>query len=333
MNYFIEVVTVSKAKTDVDSIFKQLGYNNLTPLKKSVNPISRFLMKVIGCCRILTKMRKGDILCLQYPMKKFYYTACCLAHFKGAKVATIVHDLDAFRRKKITAERERHLLSKTDFLIVHNQTMMKYIKEEHFHGTVHNLQIFDFLIDVAPKRYNTPHEPWQIVYTSNLRRWRNEFVYYLQDVMDGWQVHLYGPGYEYADKFIKGITYHGKLPENELLAQIEADFGLVWDGSSFDECSGDWGEYLRINNPHKTSLYLRAGIPVIVWSQAAMAPFVKERQVGLVVDSIRDIGKVLKELAKEEYALMKNNAMELSKMLGDGYFTKQAFTTATKTIG
>ena len=37
MNYFIEVVTVSKAKTDVDSIFKQLGYNNLTPLKKSVN--------------------------------------------------------------------------------------------------------------------------------------------------------------------------------------------------------------------------------------------------------------------------------------------------------
>lgn len=332
MNYFIEVITVNKAKTDVDTIFKQMGYKNLTPMRKSINPLSRFWVKLVGVLRILPVLKRGDVLCLQYPMKKFYYTACFLAHLKGAKTATIIHDLGAFRRKKVTPERERHLLSKTDFLIVHNPTMMKYIQEQDFKGKIYNLQIFDFLADVPTRQYDAPHSPWRLVYASNLRRWRNEFIYGLKDIVDGWEIDLYGPGYEDEDKVIDGIKYHGKLSENELMQQVEADFGLVWDGSSFDECSGDWGSYLRINNPHKTSLYLRAGIPVIVWSQAAMAPFVKANRVGIAVDSLRDIGKQLRALSKEDYAEMKTNALRMSKLLAEGHFAKQAFTTAVEEL-
>ena len=147
MNHFIEVITVSKAKTDVDKVFKQLGYHNLTPMHKSVNPVSRFIIKLCGVARILTSVHRGDNLCLQYPMKKFYHLACTLAHLKGAKVITIVHDLDAFRRKKITAERERYLFNKTDALIVHNPTMLEYMKGEQFQGRLYNLQIFDFITE------------------------------------------------------------------------------------------------------------------------------------------------------------------------------------------
>ena len=153
MNHFIEVITVSKAKTDVDKVFKQLGYHNLTPMHKSVNPVSRFIIKLCGVARILTSVHRGDNLCLQYPMKKFYHLACTLAHLKGAKVITIVHDLDAFRRKKITAERERYLFNKTDALIVHNPTMLEYMKGEQFQGRLYNLQIFDFITEAVPKQY------------------------------------------------------------------------------------------------------------------------------------------------------------------------------------
>lgn len=332
MNYYIEVITVSKAKTDVDSVFKALGYTNLTPMRKSVNPVSRFLIKLIGVVRILTNLKKGDILFLQYPMKKFYYISCSLAHFKGAKVATIIHDLDAFRRCKITAEREKHLMSKTDFLIAHNETMKKYLIEQDFKGYIHSLQIFDFLSSAQLKEYATPHTPWRIVYTSNLRRWRNAFIYALPDIMTNWELNLYGPGYEDADKAIEHVTYHGKLDEDRLMSEIEADFGLVWDGDSFDECSGDWGSYLKINNPHKTSLYLRAGIPVIIWSQAAIAEFVLGNNLGIAVDSLRDISTVLDKLSPDEYAVLKNNAVKMSRLIADGHFEKTAFKKAEEML-
>lgn len=332
MNHFIEVITVSKAKTDVDKVFKQLGYHNLTPMHKSVNPVSRFIIKLCGVARILTSVHRGDNLCLQYPMKKFYHLACTLAHLKGAKVITIVHDLDAFRRKKITAERERYLFNKTDALIVHNPTMLEYMKGEQFQGRLYNLQIFDFITEAVPKQYVAPHTPWRVVYTSNLRRWRNEFIYHLDEVMHNWNIVLFGPGYEDAGAQKPGVTYMGKLPEEKLICSVEGDFGLVWDGDSFDECAGDWGEYLKINNPHKTSLYLRAGIPVIVWKKAALAPFITENQLGIAVDSIRDLDQALADLTPTAYAAMKANALEMSEKLGDGFFEKKAFTTATANL-
>lgn len=333
MNHYIEVITVSKAKTDVDRVFHQLGYHNLTPMHKSVNPVSRFVIKLCGVVRILTSVHHGDNLCLQYPMKKFYRLACTFAHWKGAKVVTIVHDLDAFRRKKITAERERYLLGRTDALIVHNPTMLDYMKSQHFQGRLYNLQIFDFLTEASPKQYETPHHPWRVVYTSNLRRWRNEFVYHLPEVMHGWTITLYGPGYEDAAVEKAGVTYVGKLPEEQLISTVEGDFGLVWDGDSFDECAGDWGEYLRINNPHKTSLYLRAGLPVIVWKEAALAPFITQNQLGIAVGSLRDIDQALADLTPTAYAAMKANALDMSRKLGSGHFEKEAFTKATADMG
>lgn len=329
MNHYIEVITVSKAKTDVDSVFKQMGYHNLTPMHKSVNPVSRFFIKLCGVARILTAVRCGDNLCLQYPMKKFYRLACTFAHWKGAKVITIVHDLDAFRRKKITAERERYLLSRTDALIVHNPTMLAYMKEQQFRGRLYNLQIFDFLTQSSPRQYVSPHHPWRVIYTSNLRRWRNGFLYHLPEVMHDWAITLYGPGYEDASQPKPGVTYMGKLTEEALIGSVEGDFGLVWDGDSFDECAGDWGEYLRINNPHKTSLYLRAGLPVIVWKEAALAPFITQNQLGVAISSLRDIDRVLADLTPTAYVAMKANALEMSRKLGSGHFEREAFAKAT----
>lgn len=103
---------------------------------------------------------------------------------------------------------------------------------------------------------------------------------------------------------------------------------MVWDGASVDECTGDWGEYLKINNPHKTSFYLRAGIPVIVWNKAAMAPFVKENGIGLCVDSLRDIDRELAGLTPEAYGRMRANAGRIGRLIGDGHYITTALKAA-----
>lgn len=325
MNYFIEIRTISKAKSDIDNIVREIGFYNLAPIKKKNNMLSRFTTKIYGVFRILTMLKQDDVLLLQYPMKKFYKIACYFAHWKGAKVVTLIHDLGAFRRHKLTPAQENRRLSQTDFIIVHNEKMKEHLLLHNCRSQLYCLGIFDYLSQTTPKTYRTPHQPWSVVFAAGLGKYRSGFLYRLDPYIHNWTLAIYGKGFEqeYAKDW-KHIVYHGYLDTEDFVAQIEADFGLVWDGDAIDECSGDWGGYLKVNNPHKTSFYLKSGLPVIVWSQAAMAPFVLEHGIGICVESLADLDKVLSELAKEDYQTMKENAIKMGKMLGEGYFIKQA---------
>lgn len=333
MNYFIEIQTVNKAKNDIDEILKKRGFQNLTLIQQKNNMFSRFVTKIYGVLRILTKLKQGDILFLQYPMKKFYKIACNFAHLKRAKVVTVIHDLGTFRRHKLTPEQENRRLEQTDLIIVHNEKMKEHLLHHGCRAQIFNLGIFDYLSQMFPKSYSTPHQPWTVVYAGGLGKWRNEFLYKLEPYIHSWTLDIYGKGFE--EKYAEGwehIVYHGFLDSEQFVSQIEADFGLVWDGDSIDECSGNWGEYLKINNPHKTSFYLRSALPVIVWSQAAMAPFILEHGIGICVDSLADIDDVLHELTVEQYQLMKGNAAKIGQLLSEGYYIKEALNKAFNSI-
>ena len=334
MKYYIEIGTVNKAKKDIDEICRQEGFQNLTRHNFGKGGAGRFMTKLVAVSSILWTLRKGDVLFLQYPMKKFYYMACLLAQAKGARVVTVIHDLGAFRRHKLTPEGENSRLSKTDFLIVHNPTMRDYLLEHGYKGGIHCLQIFDYLSENQPVDYATPDTPWRIVYAGNLARWRNEFLYHLEPIMHDWQMDLYGKGFDSTQmptaksQEPSALKYHGFIASDDFIAQAKADFGLVWDGDSVEECTGDWGEYLRINDPHKTSFYLRAGIPVIVWSQAAMAPFIEEQGVGIAVNGLQQIGERLASLSAADYQQMRQNAQAMGRQLAEGYYIKQGFAAA-----
>ncbi|MBT8943652.1 galactofuranosyltransferase, partial [Lactobacillus delbrueckii subsp. bulgaricus] len=82
---------------------------------------------------------------------------------------------------------------------------------------------------------------------------------------------------------------------------LNSGFGLIWYGSSIETCDGAFGNYLRYNDPHKLSLYLASALPVIIWSQAAEASFIIDNNLGLTIDSLNDLPKVLNKVTKEEY--------------------------------
>jgi hypothetical protein len=335
MKYYIEVGTVNKAKQDIDEICRREGFQNLTRCNFGSGGIGRFMTKLVSVLSILWRLKKDDMLFLQYPMKKFYYMACLFARMKGARVVTVIHDLGAFRRKKLTPEHENSRLSKTDFLIVHNPTMRDYLREHGFKGGIHCLQIFDYLsaspVRTARRDSGMPaagSRPWHIVYAGHLGRWRNEFLYKVATVMKGWEMDLYGKGFEPEGNSCPQLRYHGFMAGDDFIAKAEADFGLVWDGDSTEECTGAWGEYLRINDPHKTSFYLRAGIPVIVWSQAAMAPFIEEQRVGVAIDGLSQLAARLSKLTPSDYAQIKQNALAMGQRLGNGYYIKDGLRAA-----
>ncbi len=324
MNYFIKIYS-NKPKEDINDIVERMGYRNIAPKTRKTSGFAHFMVKLGAMINFLWKMRRGDRLLIQYPMKKFVTPATLCAHIKGAKVTVLIHDLGCFRRKKLTVEHEMRRMNRIDDIIAHNPSMKLFMEQNGCTTPIRCLQIFDYLSPASVADYATPHTPWTVVYAGGLGPKRNPFLYELDPHIRNWQMELYGKQFdkEKAQGW-QHIHFNGLLTPDELIARVEGDFGLVWDGNSLDECSGDWGEYLKVNNPHKTSFYLRAHIPVIIWSQAALAPFVREQGVGIVVDSLRDLNRVLSDLSEEDYRRMRTRAASLGDQLQNGYFTQTA---------
>ena len=116
------------------------------------------------------------------------------------------------------------------------------------------------------------------------------------------------------------LVYNGSFPAAELPEKLSADFGLVWDGTSAETCAGHVGEYLKYNNPHKTSLYLASGIPVLVWKEAAIADFVTANKVGITVDSLFEAEEAIRAVSAEDYREMCANAGKMAERLRSGYY-------------
>ena len=166
MNCYIKINSRNKAKQDIDQLMAGMGYRNIAVSGVGGKKVETFLRKVFTLAASLFRLHKGDVLLMQYPYKKFYALQCRLAHLKGAKVITLIHDLGTFRRRKLTAEQEMRRLSHTDYIIAHNDRMKQWLVD---HGrsaaTIGTLGIFDYLSDEAigpwppsnpPSRGKTP---------------------------------------------------------------------------------------------------------------------------------------------------------------------------------
>ncbi len=331
---YLRIPSGNKAKEDIDVIMEREGFKNVAWSLSSHNAVARFISKLVSVLLLLARVKKGDVLLVQYPFKKYYELVCNLTHMKGGKVITLIHDLGSFRRKKLTVEQENTRLMHTDVLIVHNEAMQKFVEQHGFTKPIVTLGIFDYL---APTPGNTPvkkeDEEWQVVYAGGLAKRKNTFLYLLDEHIKGWHFNIHGRGLdEEFTKDWKNITPCGFIKSDDFIKESIGQFGLVWDGSSVDECAGDWGVYLKVNNPHKTSFYLRSGKPVIMWKEAALTPFVLQEKVGFAVSSLKEIGECLSRITPEQYGEMCSNARKISERLAEGYYFKTSFMKAEQML-
>lgn len=329
MKCYISMDSPNAAKKHIDVYMAQMGFVDLA-VKMGKGKVATFFRKVFSMAHLLMKLKKGDVLLIQYPFKKFYVMQCRIAHLKGAKTITLIHDLGTFRRRKLTAEQEIKRLSHTDVIIVHNQKMNDWLVEHGCKLPLVNLGIFDYLSPCNPS--SEPHQLGDkpvIVFAGGISRRKSAFIYEIDKVLEGCHFDLYGSGLEQgADAAWKNSAFHGRINSDEFIASVQADWGLVWDGDTLDGCSGIWGSYLKINNPHKTSFYLRAGMPVIVWKEAAIANFVTSNKLGIAVQSLRELPQRLRAISPPEYAAYKQAAMQMKERLNEGWYFKTAFENA-----
>ena len=58
---------------------------------------------------------------------------------------------------------------------------------------------------------------------------------------------------------------------------------------------------MRFNNPHKLSLYVALGLPVIVWREAAIAEFVLKQGIGITVSDLLELNDISTKVSTEGY--------------------------------
>ncbi|MDE5594247.1 MAG: galactofuranosyltransferase [Muribaculaceae bacterium] len=326
-NYKSTAGGAGKARTDVEDILAAQGAVNLG-LKRTYhhNKAVDFLLNLAGIVCFTFRLRRGDIVVLQYPVKKYYTLLCRIAHLRGAKVVSLVHDLGSFRRKRVSVGKEIKRLSHSDVLIVANANTVEWLKSKGLKTPMVEQVAWDFLSEAMPS--DQPESEMSVAFIGTLSMKRNSFLYQLPETIE---LHLYGGGGD-ASLSKEGRIVHGFALPDELISHAKGRYGLIWYGSSTKEHIGYIGEYIKYCNPHKLALYMRAGKPVIMWRESGAADFVEREGIGITVDNLDDLDMTLKSVTEEEYATMMNNIRRVAARMAEGAYMKESLDKAVKLL-
>ncbi len=326
-NYNFPRSAVSKAKIDCEDILNNTDFKNIgLPRRLYDNTLLNFFITLFSTIIGVIRLKRKSTICIQYPLKKYYNFIITIAKVKKCKIITVIHDLRSHRKGKISIKSEIELLNKNNFIISHNLKMTQWLKSNGLKTNIIELDIFDYLGEGTVAKTTYPSNSiFVIVFAGVLSPSKNNFIYRMDELNPhNYTFNLYGVGFN--KNLVRGtiLSHKGVFSADKVISKINGHFGLVWDGDAYEECSGTFGRYLTVNNPHKTSLYLRAGLPIITWNKAAIADFITQNNIGIVISSLEKLEGRLNNLSKEEYNIMQKNCIEIGKKLEDGYYFKNA---------
>ena len=253
-------------------------------------------------------------LLIQYPCINPRLLKILLPLWKKFYLQTIIHDINSIRVNGQLSTTENNVLSCFNEIIVHSNNMKDYL-----HKSLKNKNIQYKIIDCFPYIAEADSMPRilskNICFAGNIDKslFMKDFIHENKDL----NLYLYGAlknkDFEKDTKvFYKGVFY----PNN--IKNLEGSWGLVWDGDSPKTCNGNWGTYLKIIAPHKFSLYILAGLPLIVWNDSAMATLVKDKEIGITINSLSEISNIIEQITTEQYQIFCRNLRSMQEILTKG---------------
>ncbi|HIS89072.1 sugar transferase [Limosilactobacillus reuteri] len=309
-----------KAKTDIDKILKKEGFQVINLRFNWHSKLLKFKYINWNIPRLMKNLQADEIF-FQFPT---YSRALMNAFIRDiraytkAKLILIIHDLESLRSYKddpTYKPEEINWLKQVDGLIVHNNTMAKWIKDNGITTPMVILGLFDYL---NPQSVNNNYQYTKtLCFAGNLKK-----AQFLSKVPAKISLDVYGPNFSGVTD--NDVKYKGVYSPEELPAHLTENFGLIWDGSSAEECNGMYGEYLQYNCPHKASLYLSTGIPIIVWNKAAIASIISKNKLGYTISSLYELPGLLSSITQSDFSLVKKNALSFSNDLRNGNHIKKA---------
>lgn len=306
-----------KAPRDVARILYSQGYKPL--YYSDVTSNNRLLRNIISFLMILKLpfiLKKCDICFIQWPLyTQSKFILCKILKWKHVEYDVLIHDLNSFRYDNEYGI-EKYFLSSARRIIVHSNVMKDYLYGKGIYKEkMKVLTSFDYLIEekTEPRRSYSHN----VVYAGNLEK----SLFLLEIMKSGLDISIFCYGKE-KYKFSGNIFYKGFF-NSEYVSNIEGSWGLVWDGDHIDTCDGVYGKYLRINSPHKLSLYIVALLPIIIWEESALADYVVKKSIGYTIKRISDIPELFSKITEEDYFRLQRNIKKEREYLINGFHLKE----------
>ena len=307
----------SKARLDAEKIMIEAGYHPFFQNNDS-NSIT---------------LTENDVLVLQFPLLWHSLKALILMKLlrkRQFKAYLLIHDIESLRNRSIKSFQDvkyaflhflqnKTVLERVDGIIAHNDKMKDVLVQLGIpEKKIISLEIFDYLIPHFEEKKT--YEKRTVVVAGNFDIKKAK---YARQLPDNPKFSIYGINFA-EDNLPQNVHYNGAFSPDELPYYLEGGFGLVWDGDSPYTCSGMFGEYLKMNNPHKASLYLASGFPIIVWRQSALSDFVTKNNCGILVDSLFEIAERLDSISNDEYEELIRNSKKIGDNIRNGHYLKVA---------
>lgn len=327
----------SKARDDVSyflntyrgsngDAYTLIGNNDKTKIKSK---IGKAWLGITSILKVFVTLTGDDILFVQsssiilnkiLPIKKI----------KKFKIIYLVHDLDDLRDSyddMDAVNRMIKVLNGVEVVICHNESMREELLRRGCTAKLVPLEIFDYNVKSAhvPERSYT--EVPSVCFAGNLSYNKTGFLYKLDKSNPSYTINVYGK----LDKQFSHLIYKGCFAPEELVEKLEANYGLIWEGNDYkyDEKTHP---YIMLNNPHKTSLYIVARLPIIIWEKAAMATFVRENGIGITIGCITELEERLQQIDEVKYKEMLDNIDRIREQLIRGEHVHNAIQKAERYI-
>ena len=316
-DYAYEKHAGSKARLDAEKIMLEEGYQ---PFFQNNNSNS-------------ITLTENDVLVLQFPLLWHSLKALILTKLlkkRQFKAYLLIHDIESLRNKSLKSVKDfkysilhflqnKTVLERVDGIIAHNDMMKEVLVRLGIpEKKIISLEIFDYLI--PQYEVKKTYEKDTILLAGNFDIKKTK---YARQLPDNPKFSIYGINFE-EKNLPQNVHYNGAFTPEELPYYLQGGFGLVWDGDSPYTCSGMFGEYLKMNNPHKASLYLASGFPIIVWRQSALADFVRKNNCGILVNSLFEIAERLDSISNDEYEELIRNSKKIGDNIRNGHYLKTA---------
>lgn len=335
----------SKAREDVNRIAENNGFrpfliNTRTTTEQSVNhhsPIIKLLYnirKLFILFLSVISIKRGTLVLFQYPFAPFgefftYFFCRCLKR-KKCYLVILVHDLVHYRETKVFDKTEIKTLNTASELIVHTTQMQQLFKEYGVNRPCQFLWLFDYLTEEVPCNKSNPDNVNSVAFAGALDK--SIFLKKLREIKyNNIRLHLYGGKPSDTAEFPDWMMYVGRFnPEN--VTMLTEEWGLAWDGISIESLQGVIGNYLKYIAPHKVSLYIAAGIPVILSKESALAEYIEQNKLGVTISSLLELDNKILNQNKEEYLLIRKNVLNKSEVLRNGKMLGAILNTIVKKL-
>ena len=333
MKYIIEEYVLneynacSKARKDISHFVLQDGYKSLFRNDKSKIRHSK-LSKVILTLKLYTqllRLNQSDIVFVQTSMEVLT-PILFIKSLRKFKLIYLIHDLFPLRfntsisieQNKSEIEKDIHSLCRCDYVIAHNPFMIKRLKDFGCTVKLISLGIFDYETKQSPKKRSLPTTSAPVLVLAGSLS--NPFLLTIDELCHQHQIPFYLYGKTKLE--FRYSVYKGAVDPDVLPDVIDGNYGLIWNYTQQDPSETDCYELL--NNPHKLSMYIVAGLPVITWRKSAAGKFIDQEGIGITVNRFDEIFDKIKQTTPQQYNEMVDNCLLLRRQFVNGEFIKKA---------